>query len=114
MSFYCDICHRHHDDTLIEMIKALHEDVKHIKKELRTMALSQADFDAKLANFQTTLNAGLTTIKTALADLLAKANSQGVDLTTEGAALDAMLTGIQDAVTTATTDDPGSAPAPTV
>jgi len=80
-----------------------------ILKEQHTMATSQADFDAALANLQTQLSAGVTAITTALTDLVNKIQAgTPVDLTNELTAVNQMAANLKTAVDTATADDPGT------
>ena len=72
-----------------------------IHKELHKMALSQADFDTKLNTLQASVTA-----------LLAIPATPPVDLTSEGATVDALNTSVQAAITAATPPAPAPAPTP--
>lgn len=100
---------------LIELLRSINSNYIRIEvkldlilKEQHTMATSQADFDVALANLSTQLDAGLTTIQTAITDLINKIQAGvPVDLTNELTSVNQMAANLQTAVTTAQGEDPG-------
>jgi len=88
-----------------------------IYKEIYKMAtnppVTQAQFDAGLATFQTSLSDGLGKISTAITDLINKINAgTPADLTNELTAVNQMAANLKAAVDSAVADDPGPTPPP--